>query len=210
SFHESVQKALTSMETGLTGFDEVDLAGEELRAALSRQTPDRLRHIAQAMREGLSDDDIQAITAFDPWFLARIREIVDVEAEVREGGLPTDTAGLRRLKMFGFSDARLSQLCGQSEAQVRATRVAANVTAVYKRIDTCAAEFEAQTPYMYSTYEADMMGEVECESRPSEAQKIVILGGGPNRIGQGIEFDYCCCHACFALSDAGYETIMVN
>ncbi|MEM7508852.1 MAG: carbamoyl-phosphate synthase large subunit [Pseudomonadota bacterium] len=242
SFHESMQKALASMETDLTGFDEVeiedlppvdrityregdglnhrflvgvdDLAQEAIdkgvTKALSARTPDRLRVIAQAMRFGFSDDEIQEITAFDPWFLARIREVIMVEEAIRGDGLPETSAGLRRLKMMGFTDARLAALTSKAEDEIRATRHAMGVTAVFKRIDTCAAEFEAQTPYMYSTYEADAMGEVECEARPSDANKIVILGGGPNRIGQGIEFDYCCCHACFALSDAGYETIMVN
>ena len=214
TIHESMQKALASMESGLTGFDEIAIPGAPDRAALvkaiSQQTPDRMRTIAQAMRHGMNDDDIHGITMFDPWFLARIREIVDAEEAVREGGLPKDTEGLRRLKMMGFTDARLAKLTGQDEEQVRAARIDAGVTAVFKRIDTCAAEFEAQTPYMYSTYEAPMMGEAECEARPSDRKKVVILGGGPNRIGQGIEFDYCCCHACYALTDAGYETIMIN
>ncbi|MGB0496849.1 MAG: carbamoyl-phosphate synthase large subunit [Rubricella sp.] len=210
TFHESVQKALASMETGLTGFDEIAFDSREaLVAALAQQTPDRLRIVAQAMREGLSDDEIEAITKFDPWFLARIREIIEAEAAL-EGQLPEDAAGMRRLKMLGFSDARLAKLTGLTETEVRHARNRLGVNAVFKRIDTCAAEFEAQTPYMYSTYEADMMGEVECEARPTDAKKVVILGGGPNRIGQGIEFDYCCCHACFALTEAGYETIMVN
>ena len=236
TFHESVQKALASMESGLTGFDPIAVPGltrdltenvaggpgsgagtalspEEktaLSAELSKQTPDRLRTIAQAMRHGLTNDEIQAITSFDPWFLDRIREIIVAEAEVIANGLPADTEGLRQLKMMGFTDARLAALTGGSETDVRQARHAQGVTAVFKRIDTCAAEFEAQTPYMYSTYETPMMGEVECEARPSEAKKVVILGGGPNRIGQGIEFDYCCCHACFALTEQGYETIMVN
>ncbi|MFX0544051.1 carbamoyl-phosphate synthase large subunit [Roseovarius sp. S1116L3] len=214
TIHESLQKALASMETGLTGFDEIEIEGAPevpaITRALAKQTPDRIRVIAQAMRHGLSDDDIHAVTMYDPWFLARIREIVEAEEEVRASGLPKDEAGLRRLKMMGFTDARLAMLTGTSEEAVRAARRSAGVTAVFKRIDTCAAEFEAQTPYMYSTYEAPMMGEVECEARPTDAKKVVILGGGPNRIGQGIEFDYCCCHACYALSDAGYETIMIN
>ena len=214
TIHESMQKALASMESGLTGFDEIAIPGAPDRAALvkaiSQQTPDRMRTIAQAMRHGMNDDDIHGITMFDPWFLARIREIVDAEEGVRESGLPKDAEGLRRLKMMGFTDARLAKLTGQDEEQVRAARIDAGVTAVFKRIDTCAAEFEAQTPYMYSTYEAPMMGEAECEARPSDRKKVVILGGGPNRIGQGIEFDYCCCHACYALTDAGYETIMIN
>ncbi|MDX1785722.1 MAG: carbamoyl-phosphate synthase large subunit [Roseovarius sp.] len=214
TIHESLQKALASMETGLTGFDEIAIEGAPdpaaVTRALSQQTPDRIRVIAQAMRHGLSDDAIRAVTMYDPWFLARIREIIEIEEEVRAAGLPTDEAGLRRLKMFGFTDARLAKLTGKTEIEVRKARHAAGVTAVFKRIDTCAAEFEAQTPYMYSTYETSMMGEVECEARPTDRKKVVILGGGPNRIGQGIEFDYCCCHACYALTDAGYETIMIN
>ncbi|MBA83647.1 carbamoyl-phosphate synthase large subunit [Thalassobius sp. S69A] len=214
TIHESLQKALASMESGLTGFDEVDIEGAPDKAAvikaISKQTPDRMRTIAQAMRHGLTDAEIHATTMFDPWFLARIREIIEAEDEVRKDGLPVTEEGLRKLKMMGFTDARLATLTGRTEANVRRARQNLGVKAVFKRIDTCAAEFEAQTPYMYSTYEAPMMGEVECEARPSDRKKVVILGGGPNRIGQGIEFDYCCCHACFALTDAGYETIMVN
>ena len=223
TIHESLQKALASMESGLTGFDEVQIpgvsvgpwepAGEDKAAvikAISQQTPDRMRTIAQAMRHGLTDDEIHGVTMFDPWFLARIREIVEAEAELRKSGLPVTEDALRGLKMMGFTDARLGALTGRDEDNVRRARHNLGITAVFKRIDTCAAEFEAQTPYMYSTYEAPMMGEVECEARPSDRKKVVILGGGPNRIGQGIEFDYCCCHACFALTDAGYETIMVN
>ncbi len=214
TIHESLQKALASLETGLTGFDEIAIAGAPEKTAiikaLSARTPDRIRVIAQAMRHGLDDVEINASTAYDPWFLARIREIVEAEAVVRAEGLPTGAKGLRALKMMGFTDARLAHLSGCEEAQVRSTRRAKGVNAVFKRIDTCAAEFEAKTPYMYSTYEAPAMGEVECEARPSAAKKVVILGGGPNRIGQGIEFDYCCCHACFALTKAGYETIMIN
>ena len=221
--HESLQKALASMESGLTGFDEIDIPGLDsdlpadaaqneaaLIAAISKQTPDRMRTIAQAMRHGMSDVDIHGVTMFDPWFLARIREIVDAEAEVRKDGLPLTEDGMRKLKMMGFTDARLGTLTGREEDNVRRARLNLGVKAVFKRIDTCAAEFEAQTPYMYSTYEAPAFGEVECEARPSDRKKVVILGGGPNRIGQGIEFDYCCCHACYALTDAGYETIMVN
>ena len=214
TFHESVQKALASMETGLTGFDEVDIPGAPekaaVAAAISKATPDRLRTIAQAMRHGFTNDEIQAITSFDPWFLNRIREIIDAEEEVRKNGLPLTEEGLRKLKMMGFTDARLAKLTGRDEDNVRRARQNLNVVASFKRIDTCAAEFEAQTPYMYSTYEAPAMGDVECESRPTDRKKVVILGGGPNRIGQGIEFDYCCCHACFALTDQGYETIMIN
>jgi carbamoyl-phosphate synthase large subunit len=214
TFHESIQKALASMETGLTGFDEIDIPGAPEAAAvtmaLAKQTPDRIRVIAQAMRHGLSDDDIHAVTKFDPWFLARIREIIDMEADITANGLPTTEDGLRSVKMLGFTDARLAKLTGGTEDAVRQARRALGVNAVFKRIDTCAAEFEAQTPYMYSTYETPVMGDAECEARPSDRKKVVILGGGPNRIGQGIEFDYCCCHACFALTDQGYETIMIN
>lgn len=214
TIHESLQKALASMETGLTGFDEVDIEGAPQKAAIVKalclQTPDRMRTIAQAMRHGLSDDEIHGVTMFDPWFLARIREIVKAEDKVRETGLPQDAEGMRSLKMLGFSDARLAHLTNGIERDIRIKRIKLGVTAVFKRIDTCAGEFEAQTPYMYSTYEAPMMGDVECEARPSDKNKVVILGGGPNRIGQGIEFDYCCCHACYALTDAGYETIMIN
>ncbi|MGO4910468.1 carbamoyl-phosphate synthase large subunit [Pseudorhodobacter sp. W20_MBD10_FR17] len=214
TIHESMQKALASLETGLSGFDEIGIPGAPDRAAifkaLSQQTPDRLRVIAQAMRFGLTDDEINGATAFDPWFLARIREIMDAEAAIRHDGLPTNATALRKLKMLGFTDARLATLTGRDEAQVRRARRNLGVNAVFKRIDTCAAEFEAQTPYMYSTYESPVMGDVECEARPSNAKKVVILGGGPNRIGQGIEFDYCCCHACYALTEAGYETIMIN
>jgi carbamoyl-phosphate synthase large subunit len=214
TIHESMQKALCSMESGLTGFDEVEIEGAPNKAAvikaISQQTPDRMRTIAQAMREGLTDDEIFNTTKFDPWFLARIREIVEAEETVRKDGLPVTEDGLRKLKMLGFSDARLANLTGRNEDNVRRARHNLGVKAVFKRIDTCAAEFEAQTPYMYSTYETPVMGDVECEARPSDKKKVVILGGGPNRIGQGIEFDYCCCHACYALTDAGYETIMVN
>ena len=214
TFHESMQKALASMETGLTGFDEIDIPGAPdkpaITKALAKQTPDRLRVIAQAMREGLSDDDIHHVTMFDPWFLARIREIIEAEQAIRKDGLPTTEDAMRKIKMLGFTDARLATLTGRDEDNVRRARLNLGVKAQFKRIDTCAAEFEAQTPYMYSTYETPVMGEPECEARPSDRKKVVILGGGPNRIGQGIEFDYCCCHACFALTDQGYETIMVN
>ncbi|MHA3916284.1 carbamoyl-phosphate synthase large subunit [Halovulum sp. GXIMD14793] len=217
TIHESLQKALASLETGLTGFDEIAIPGSTdaddqaaITRALAQQTPDRLRLVAQAMRHGLDLDTIHSITKFDPWFLERIKEIIDEEATLRTHGLPGTAHALRRLKMLGFTDARLATLTGETETDIRRTRHAQGVTAVFKRIDTCAAEFEAQTPYMYSTYEADAGGFTECEARPSDREKVVILGGGPNRIGQGIEFDYCCCHACYALSDAGYETIMVN
>ncbi|MDR6147197.1 carbamoyl-phosphate synthase large subunit [Sphingomonas sp. SORGH_AS870] len=243
NIHESMQKALRGLETGLSGFNDVEqLAGApraEIEAALAKATPDRLLVAAQALREGFTVAEVHAIAKYDPWFLERIAEIVAAEAEVMQNGLPQDAAGMRRLKAMGFSDKRLAYLALQSanlrgmdrgiargsglihevvkmmtggvtEQEVREHRQKLGVRPVFKRIDTCAAEFDAKTPYMYSTYEAPTFGEPEDEAVPSDRKKIVILGGGPNRIGQGIEFDYCCCHACFALADAGYETIMVN
>ncbi len=214
SIHESMQKALRGLETGLTGFDEVEAlmgaGNDEVEAALALPTPDRLLVVADAIRRGISDADIHRLSAYDPWFIARIREIVDAEEKVRENGLPRDAEGFRALKAMGFSDARLATLVGWHEAAVSEQRRGLNVRPVFKRIDTCAAEFEAKTPYMYSTYEAPSFGVPEDESQPTDSKKVVILGGGPNRIGQGIEFDYCCCHACFALDEAGYETIMIN
>ena len=243
NIHESMQKALRGLETGLSGFNQVDhLVGapkDDIIAALAQPTPDRLLVAAQALREGLTVAEIHNIAKFDPWFLERLKEIVEAENEVLEHGLPRDADGMRRLKALGFSDKRLAWLAlksanlrgnergvargsglihdavvamtgGVTEDEVRSLRHKLGVRPVFKRIDTCAAEFEAKTPYMYSTYEAPIFGEPENEAQPSDRKKVVILGGGPNRIGQGIEFDYCCVHACFALSEAGYETIMVN
>jgi carbamoyl-phosphate synthase large subunit len=217
TFHESLQKALRSLETGLTGLDEIDIPGlgrgddmNAIRAELARPTPDRLRVVAQALRHGMSVADIHAACHFDPWFIERMGEIVAAEADLRENGLPADAEGLRALKAMGFSDARLAKLTGQSQAAIAAARARLAVKPVFKRIDTCAAEFRAKTPYMYSTYETPAFGEAECEAEPSARKKVIILGGGPNRIGQGIEFDYCCVHAAFAMRDAGIESIMVN
>ncbi len=210
TFAESLQKALRSLETGLTGLDEIALSQDPdaIRAELARATPDRLRQAAQAMRQGFPVEEIQRLTGYDPWFLGEIETILAMEAKVRANGLPQDAKGFRTLKSMGFSDARLAKLSGKKEAEVRAARHALKVRPCYKRIDTCAAEFRALTPYMYSSYET---GEnPACEADPSDRKKIIILGGGPNRIGQGIEFDYCCCHAAYSLSAAGYETIMVN
>ena len=216
-FQESLQKALRSMETGLTGLDDVEIGGQGaetdpnlIRAALSKPTHDRLLVIAQAMRHGLTDAQIHQACRVDPWFLAQIRGIVDAEAIVKSEGLPTDRAGWLRLKSMGFGDARLATLSGEPEATVAARRRAVDVLPVYKRIDTCAAEFASATPYMYSAYEGDGLNPPDDESDPTAREKVVILGGGPNRIGQGIEFDYCCVHAVYALREAGYETIMVN
>ncbi|HVE03018.1 MAG TPA: carbamoyl-phosphate synthase large subunit [Rhizomicrobium sp.] len=212
TFAESLQKALRSMETGISGFDEIELPSDKnkIRAALARPTPDRLRLVAQAMRLGFPTPDIQAITKFDPWFLSEIENLIAIEGTVAKNGLPKDAAGLRRLKAMGFSDARLAKLAGVTEKEIRARRAALGVRPVFKRIDTCSAEFAALTPYMYSSYETPFGAAAECESKPTNKKKIIILGGGPNRIGQGIEFDYCCCHAAFSLSEQGFETIMVN
>jgi carbamoyl-phosphate synthase large subunit len=216
SFAESVQKALRSLETGLTGFTEVEIPGaaesdrNAIRAALATPTPDRLLVIAQAYRQGLTTAEIHAACKYDPWFLEEVRRIVLAEAEIRANGLPEDASGLLRLKQLGFADARLAELAGCEEAAVAARRATLGIHPVYKRIDTCAAEFPSLTPYMYSTYEGDGASAPECEADPSERRKVVILGGGPNRIGQGIEFDYCCVHAAYSLKEAGIETIMVN
>jgi carbamoyl-phosphate synthase large subunit len=227
TFQESLQKALRSMETGLTGLDEVEIAGvaagaradgeaaapvdaDAVRAALSTPTPDRILVAAQAFRLGVPLADVQAACKFDPWFLRQVEGLVAKEAEIRRDGLPEDAQGLLTLKKMGFSDARLATLAGLDEADVAARRRALGVEPVFKRIDTCAGEFASTTSYMYSCYEGDGCGPAECEAEPSARRKVIILGGGPNRIGQGIEFDYCCVHAAYALHEAGIETIMVN
>jgi carbamoyl-phosphate synthase large subunit len=252
SFAESLQKALRGLETGLCGLDRVreleNADPAEIERALARPTPDRLLVAAEALRQGFTVERINEIAGFDPWFLRRLEEIVRAEEQVRIEGLPSDAAGMRRLKALGFSDSRLAQLAlrsahveremseaiavagsgtvhsamramtgGITESEVRAHRLRLGVTPVFKRIDSCAAEFDAATPYLYSTYEAPLFGEAEDEAEVSSARKVMILGGGPNRIGQGIEFDYCCCHAAFALGrdrdgrpGAGFEVIMVN
>src|SRR5438270_967342 len=217
TFQERLQKALRSLENGFTGLDEIAIEGvgqdddkNAVRAALGAPTPERILKVAQAMRLGFSDQDIHASCKIDPWFLAEIRGLIDAEAEIRAKGLPASAGALRRLKAKGFSDARLGYLTGVAPATVTQRRRALGVRPVFKRIDSCAAEFASPTAYMYSTYAAPFAGAPVCEAVPSDKNKIVILGGGPNRIGQGIEFDYCCCHAAFALKEAGYETIMVN
>ncbi|MBV8495051.1 MAG: carbamoyl-phosphate synthase large subunit, partial [Alphaproteobacteria bacterium] len=216
SFAESVQKALRSMETGLDGFDEVAVPGfesagkEGVKAALAKPSPDRLLLIAQAYRHGLTTAEIHAACHYESWFLDRIREIVETEERVRRDGLPDDPTAFLRLKQMGFSDSRLARLSGITADQVTALRHRLGLHPVYKRIDTCAAEFASLTPYMYSCYEGDGIEPPECEADPSNREKVMILGGGPNRIGQGIEFDYCCVHAAYSLREAGIETIMVN
>jgi carbamoyl-phosphate synthase large subunit len=217
TFAESLQKALRSMETSLTGLDDVAFEGlgkgddkNIIRQQLGRPAPDRILKVAQALRLGFDHEQIYASCKIDPWFIEEIQAVVDVEKRVRSHGLPQTARSFRELKAFGFSDARLAALAGLSEAEVAARRRALDVHPVYKRIDTCAAEFASPTPYMYSTYESSFAENGGCEAKPTDREKIIILGSGPNRIGQGIEFDYCCCHAAFALSKAGYETIMVN
>ena len=217
TFNESLQKALRSLETGLTGLDEIEIEGlgkgddrNAIKAAIGIPTPDRLLKVAQALRLGIDHSQIHASCKIDPWFIERLQEIVDMEARVKQFGLPQTQGAFRELKSMGFSDARLATLTRTNEAGVTAARHALGIRPVYKRIDTCAAEFASPTAYMYSTYEPPFGGKPADEARPTDAKKVIILGGGPNRIGQGIEFDYCCCHACFALSEAGYETIMVN
>jgi carbamoyl-phosphate synthase large subunit len=217
TFQESLQKALRSLETGLDGLDEIEVEGlgqgddrNAVKAALSTPTPDRILHVAQAMRLGFTDEQIHESCKIDPWFLAQMRGIVDTEEKIRVHGLPQTPIALRQVKAMGFSDKRLAAVSGKTEAEVKALRRSLEVRPVFKRIDTCAAEFASPTAYMYSTYAMPFAGAPADEAMPSSAKKVVILGGGPNRIGQGIEFDYCCCHACYALRDAGYETIMVN
>ncbi|MEP0519963.1 MAG: carbamoyl-phosphate synthase large subunit [Hyphomicrobiales bacterium] len=217
TFQESLQKALRGLETGLTGLNEVEIDGlgqgddkNAIRAALGTPTPDRLLTAAHAMRLGLSDEEIFAACKIEPWFLEQMRKLIDLEERVRAHGLPQTPGAMRTLKAAGFSDKRLAELAGIDATDVTALRHKLDIRPVYKKIDTCAAEFASPTPYMYSTYEAPFAGKPVDEAEPSDAKKIIILGGGPNRIGQGIEFDYCCCHAAFALHDAGYETIMVN
>lgn len=203
SFAESLQKALVSLEVGLSGLDEVALPEDEelALAALRQQTPLRLLRIAQAFRRPIAFEAIQSATHFDPWFLAQIEALVAEETQIKAEGLPSQPQALHRLKRLGFSDARLAKLSGATPP---------SLPPVYKRIDTCAGEFDSSTAYFYSTHEGEGSAQAECEADPSEAQKVMVLGGGPNRIGQGIEFDYCCVHAAYALRDAGYEVIMVN
>lgn len=212
NFQESMQKALRGLEIGATGFDEqLDLEQNDdsiistLKLKLKTPTPERIFYIADALRFGLSVDDVFADTNIDPWFLVQIEDIVHTENQLKTLGMGDLTPNLlRRLKRKGLSDARIAKLMGVSEKQFRKTRWNMGIYPVYKRVDTCAAEFETSTAYMYSTYDE------ECEANPSNKEKIMVIGGGPNRIGQGIEFDYCCVHAALAMREDGYETIMVN
>jgi carbamoyl-phosphate synthase large subunit len=213
SFAEALQKGLRSMETGLSGLDEIEPPGDggadAFRAALSTPKAERLLIAAQALRSGLRVEDVCDSTKFDSWFIRELGRIVDAERAVAASGVPPEPEGLRRLKALGFSDRRLAELAGTTEEAVAVQREQLGVLPIYKRIDTCAAEFSSATPYMYSTYESGY-GTPVCEADPSDRTKVIILGGGPNRIGQGIEFDYCCVHAAYALKETGFETVMVN
>jgi len=210
TFQESLQKALRGLETGIYGFSEIADPTGENRASVIRQElrqagPERLLYLGDAFRSGFSLEDVHELTAIDPWFLAQIEDLIRTEARIKVQGIGVlEPVPLRELKRKGFSDRRLAELLGLSEQEVRRRRLGAGVRPVYKRVDTCAAEFATATAYLYSTYEE------ECEAEPSNRQKIMVLGGGPNRIGQGIEFDYCCVHAALAMREDGYETIMVN
>ncbi|MDP6217335.1 MAG: carbamoyl-phosphate synthase large subunit, partial [Alphaproteobacteria bacterium] len=215
SFAESLQKALRSLETGLNGLSPIpapEAEGEDLintlKGWISGQTPDRILRIAQAMRMGMSVEEIHQTTYWDKWFLNQIADIISAEAYLHETGLPDNKDTFHKIKALGFSDSRIAELCNRTEAEISAARLHLGIIPIYKRIDTCAAEFASDTAYLYSTFE-NKAGAI-CEAAPTDREKVVILGGGPNRIGQGIEFDYCCVHACYALSDAGYETIMIN
>ena len=209
-FEESLQKAMRSLEKGLNGMEAPPCSEDNIRARISRPTPQRILFIAEGFRMGMSLEDIHGICKYDPWFLGRIENIVNAEKNVQENGLPTNAQDWLALKKLGFSDARLADLMGVDENVVRKARHSHDVHPVYKRVDTCAAEIASDTPYMYGCYEGFDGSAAESEIEPCEKEKVVILGGGPNRIGQGIEFDYCCVHAAYALKDAGYETIMVN
>ena len=203
TFKEALHKGLRGLETGISGFARTDLDDDRIKEKLLTPDPDRIFYVKRALDLGWPHGEIHRMTGIDPWFLDQLQQIVDLEKRLGPGVLD-DPALLRESKRMGFSDARLGQLAKTSEGDVRRRRQAAGIVPVYKRVDTCAAEFVSHTPYLYSTYER------ECEADPTDRKKVVILGSGPNRIGQGIEFDYCCCHASFAFKEEGYETIMIN
>jgi len=211
NFKESLQKALVSLEVGFSGLDRIFyLSKKEIEKKLKINIPNKILLIAEALRKKIKISKIYKLSKIDPWFLEQIKEIVDTENNILKRGLPKNFNEFNRIKSIGFSDKKLSQLSGLKEKIVRRKRLALNVLPVFKKVDTCAAEFKSFTPYMYSTYQRNFMLRTECEANPSFKKKVIILGGGPNRIGQGIEFDYCCCQASFALKEAGYETIMIN
>ena len=211
NFKESLQKALVSLETGFSGLDRIfDLNKKQIEKKLKENIPNKILLVAEAIRKKIDLKRIFTLSKIDPWFLEQIKEIVDNETKIKNKGLPKDFNEFNRIKSIGFSDKKLSELTNISEDAVRRKRTALKILPVFKKVDTCAAEFKSFTPYMYSTYQRNFSINSECEADPSSKKKIIILGGGPNRIGQGIEFDYCCCQASFALKDAGFETIMVN
>ena len=211
NFKESLQKALVSLEVGFSGLDRIFyLSKKEIEKKLKINIPNKILLIAEAIRKKIKISKIYKLSKIDPWFLEQIKEIVDTENNILKRGLPKNFNEFNRIKSIGFSDKKLSQLSGLKEKIVRRKRLALNILPVFKKVDTCAAEFKSFTPYMYSTYQRNFMLRTECEADPSSKKKVIILGGGPNRIGQGIEFDYCCCQASFSLKEAGYETIMIN
>ena len=211
NFKESLQKALVSLETGFSGLDQIfDLKVKEIEKKLKENIPNKILLIAEAIRKRINLNKIHRLSKIDPWFIEQIKDIVKVENDIKKNGIPKNYNKFNYIKSIGFSDKRLSKLTNTSEDTVRKKRSALKIFPVFKKVDTCAAEFKSFTPYMYSTYQRNFGINTECEADPSNRKKIIILGGGPNRIGQGIEFDYCCCQASFALKEAGYETIMIN
>ena len=211
NFKESLQKALVSLEIGFSGLDKIfPLNKKKILKELKKNIPNKILLVAEAFRKKIDIKKIQSLSKIDNWFLEQIKEIVEAENQIQKNGLPKDYNEFNRIKSLGFSDKKLAEITKKSEEVVRKKRTKLKVLPVYKKVDTCAAEFKSFTPYMYSTYQRSYSVRSECEANPSSKKKIIILGGGPNRIGQGIEFDYCCCQASYALKEAGYETIMIN
>ena len=210
NFKESLQKALVSLEIGLNGLDIIEINKKQLEKKLTESIPQKILYVAQAFRVGFSIDEIYKKTKIDPWFLDQVKEIVDIENEINEKNILQNKNFLNFVKSSGFSDKKISEIIKKPIDEIIQKRNEFKIFPVFKKVDTCAAEFNSQTPYMYSTYDVGLSENRECESNPTKKEKVVILGGGPNRIGQGIEFDYCCCQASYALSEIGYETIMIN
>ena len=210
NFKESLQKALVSLEVGLDGLDSIAMSKEELQKKLGESIPQKILYVAEAFRMNFSMEEVYKKTKIDPWFLNQVKEIVNIEKEINEKNILENKQFFNFVKSSGFSDTKLSSLINKPLSDVVKKRNEFGIVPVYKKVDTCAAEFSSQTPYMYSTYDVGLSDIRECESNPTEKEKVVIIGGGPNRIGQGIEFDYCCCQASYALSEIGYETVMVN
>ena len=211
NFKESLQKALISLEIGFSGLDKIFLLNKnEIKKKLKENIPNKILLVAEAFRKKINIKIIQNLSKIDNWFLEQIKEIVDTEEEVKKKGLPKNYNEFNRVKSIGFSDKKLSEITKIPEEIIRKKRIALKIMPVFKKVDTCAAEFKSFTPYMYSTYQRNFSTNIECEANPSSKKKIIILGGGPNRIGQGIEFDYCCCQASFSLKNSGFETIMIN